>query len=531
VTVALIVLLALALTALVIVPMAVPGQTDPLPDQRDPTLQDLEEERDALLGAIRELDARDDMAEERRAELRARYEAKAAKVLRALDQRRDEIGEAPATPAPPPARRRAAPWGAVGLVVIAAGIAATLGGWVLPRVGQNATVTSFFEEDLAAATEVRDLRRATEEDPSAATWTALGDAYWAAEDAEEAREAYAAAVEGFDDAPARAYQRLGFLALQEDVERARVLLEQARLRGSEDPNTLGTLGELYLQAGDFVASLEAFEALAANPAAGQDPLVQERLALLRQVAPLAEQAEAEPDAETLTALGEALWRADARNAAARRYFRVITEFDPGHPRALARVGELLFLDGRTADAMEVLDRARQSAGQREATLPDNALLFLGNAAFAQEAWDLAIDAWQQHLDASDAPGRVPQLIEQARALRDGTAEAGAADVALPGTAAGGAAGAAPGMPPGGEATVQASADGAALYQQYCAACHGPNGGGGSGPRLAGNRNAGRPGNVESLIRVGRGTMPGFAGQLSDAQVETLRDWVVASYGP
>ena len=130
------------------------------------------------------------MAEERRAELRARYEAKAAKVLRALDARREQLSDAPATPPPP--RRRAAPWGAVGLVVIAAGIAATLGGWVLPRVGQNATVTSFFEEDLAAASAVRDLARAAEETPSAAAWTELGDAYWAAEDAGGAREAYAA---------------------------------------------------------------------------------------------------------------------------------------------------------------------------------------------------------------------------------------------------------------------------------------------------------------------------------------------------
>ena len=338
-------------------------------------------------------------------------------------------------------------------------------------------------------------------------------------------------MEDFDDAPARAYQRLGFLTLQEDVERARVLLEQARLRGSEDPNTLGTLGELYLQAGDFVASLEAFEALAADPAAGQDPLVQERLAMLREVAPLARQAEADPNAETVTALGEALWRADAQNAAARRYFRVITEFDPRHPLALARVGELLFLDGRSADALEVLDRARQAAAERDADLPENALLFLGNAAFTEEAWDLAIDAWQQHMDVTGTAGRVPQLIEQARAFRDGTAEAGAGDVALPGTPDPAATSAPPGTPGGGDATVQASTDGASLYRQYCASCHGPDGGGGVGPRLAGNRNAGRPANVESLIRFGRGTMPGFAGQLSDAQVETLRDWVVASFGP
>ncbi len=503
---ALIVLLALVLTALVVLPLAMPSQADPLPDERDPLTQDLEEERDALLGAIRELDAREDLGDARRDELRARYEAKAARVLRALDERHESLADA-AAPAPRRTGRRRASWGLVSLVVVTAGIATTLGGFVLPRVGQNASVTSFFEEDLAVAEEVRDLRRAAERDSSAAAWTALGDAYWGAEDAQQARDAYATAIGDFGDAPARAYQRLAMLTLQTDIERARELLEEARRRDPNDLNTLGTLGEIYLQAGDFGASLEAFEALASRPEAAQDGMVQQRLALLREVAPLAEQADADPSAETVMALAGALWDADASSAAARAYFRVLTEFDPNEPIALARVGELLFLDNRVDDAVAMLDRARLAAAERDTELPQNTLLFLGNAAFAREDYTLAIDAWEQHLARADDPGRVPALIERARALRDG--DPGAVDAEA----------------------MRTINDGEGLFQANCASCHGAQGAGGAGPRLAGNPAAGRPANVESLIRFGRGMMPGFAATLDDEQVETLRDWVVATFGP
>ena len=53
---------ALALIAFlyVAVPLLAPGQSDPLPDDRDPVLVDLGEEKDALFRAIRELDAREE---------------------------------------------------------------------------------------------------------------------------------------------------------------------------------------------------------------------------------------------------------------------------------------------------------------------------------------------------------------------------------------------------------------------------------------------------------------------------------------
>ena len=58
----LIILLSLFLLALVAAPLFVSRLNEPLPDLRDPVMVDLEEERDALLRAIHELDNRADLA-------------------------------------------------------------------------------------------------------------------------------------------------------------------------------------------------------------------------------------------------------------------------------------------------------------------------------------------------------------------------------------------------------------------------------------------------------------------------------------
>lgn len=534
ITAVLIGLLALALGALILLPLALPNQADPLPDERDPVLQDLEEERDALVGAIRELDQRSDLSEARRNELRARYEAKAARVLRVLDERRAELEGRARPPRAAPVRR--APWGLVGLLAVSVGIAATLGGYVLPRVGSDGTVTTSFDEDLRAAEQVRDLREAARAAPSGATWSELGDAYWRLEDAEGAEEAYRTATEEYQDAPARAYQRLGLLALRDDLTRARDLLEEARARDPDDPDTLGTLAEVYFASGDYTEAESAYADLADTDAGAEDPSVQERLDQLERITARAEAAEEEPSEATVAALAEALWAADARSLAADAYLRVLSEFDPNHATALARLGELLFLEGRNDDALSLLSRARDASASRLAPLPENALLFLGNAAFTAEEYGLAVDAWEDHLQRTDDPGRVPGLIEQARALREG--EATETDVSLPrpgveGGDAGGDAAAAPGDTPGEGEDVRASAGpGADLYAEYCASCHGPQGGGGrGGPRLDGNRNAGRPNNVTSVIRFGRGTMPGYAATLSDDEIEALSAYVVDAFGP
>src|SRR5690625_1320843 len=109
----LIILLSLFLLALVAAPLFVSRLTEPLPDLRDPVMVDLEEERDALLRAIHELDNRADLSEERRAQLRTRYEAKAARVLRQIDERSaDPVTDQAEAASRPPGRR--GPWGEIG---------------------------------------------------------------------------------------------------------------------------------------------------------------------------------------------------------------------------------------------------------------------------------------------------------------------------------------------------------------------------------------------------------------------------------
>lgn len=522
--------MAVLLAAYVALPLLFPQHADPLPDERDPLVQELEEERDALFRAIRELEQRDDLAEARREELRGRYEAKAARVLRALDERQRELAGQPA-PARPAAARRV-PWGVAALLALGAGTAVTLGGWVLPRVGDG-TVTTFFQEELSAAEELRELQRVAEREPNRDNLMALADARWRLEDAQGAQEAYRRVIEEIEEAPARAYQRLGLLTLQRDLGEAERLLEQARERDPADPDTLATLGELYLARGAYGEARDAFEALADTPEAAEDPVAEERLELARTLAPLAEAVAEAPSQQNLAALADALWEHDARGPAADLYLQVLREHDANEPTALARLGRLLFEAGRVEEARRVLERARAAADVREVELEAPTLLFLGNAYFTEERWDEAIEAWQAHLERADAPGRVPQLIDQARARRDGLVGP-EAEVALPGAAEGGAAAGLDDGGPGAGSAVEAPAEGeggAALYQAHCASCHGPDGGGGSGPRLAGNRNAGRPANVDDVIRFGRGMMPGFRALLDDDEISLLRDYVVERFGP
>ena len=83
-------------------------------------------------------------------------------------------------------------------------------------------------------------------------------------------------------------------------------------------------------------------------------------------------------------------------------------------------------------------------------------------------------------------------------------------------------------------SVAPAADGQALYQQHCAACHGTTRLGGVGPALL-------PENLERLrkteavkvIREGRVAtqMPGFAGQLSGEQAQQLADLIYSRLLP
>jgi mono/diheme cytochrome c family protein len=543
------------------------GFVDPLPDDRDPVIVDLEEERDALLRALRELEARSDLSADRRDTLRARYEAKTAAVLKAL--------EAPRTPARAAPRRaggRSLPYGALGLLAIAAVTTSTLGTWVLPRVGQS-TVTAFFEDDLIAATALRDRIRAVERDASVANLMALGDAYWSLADVVNADTTYRRVLSQHPDAaPALAYQRVALGLLERDLPGALSLLRIAQRVEPDNAETLYAIGELSFALGDLAGAEEGFAAYVATPEGAQDAQAQARLALVRAIGPASEAIERERSEANLLTLADVFWEAEALDPAVELYFEVLTQHDAVHPTALSRIGQLLFIRGRVDDAQAVLERAAEAAGGLERLEPQ-ASLFLGNAYAIAGDDANSVRAYRAHVAivGVEAAGRVTGLIEagEARlalqtlataavgpgapvALAPAAANPAAASpvAASPVAASPVAASSAEAIPVAGDAAAPAAADatqialtgaalalaalddprlldrvGADLYAAHCALCHGSTGQGGSGPRLVGNLRAANEANVRSLIRFGRGLMPGFGARLEDPEIEVLVSWV------
>jgi mono/diheme cytochrome c family protein len=507
-TIIIIVFLALLLLALVIAPLLSSGMVDPLPDFRDPVTVDLEEERDALLRAIRELDVREDLGDERREQLRRRYEAKAASVLQALDRRK--ASGAVGDEAPAVKERRRVPYGALGLAGLAVVTATLLGTWVLPRVGPNATVTSFFQRDVDAALGVRDLQRAVTRDPSTANLMALADAWWQGNDPVNAAETYLRIAEEADPVPALAFRRLGFLALEEDPVLARDFLMRAQQAEPGDLETLFFLGELHHAFGDNVRARQAWTALLELPDSGEvQAHVMARLELLDRLEPLLAAVEQAPDRNNLTALADAFWTAGEQERAVDIYFRILTELDPLDPEALGRTGQLLFLRGRVDDAVMLLDRS-VSVGNREPEV----LLFLGNGQFSLGNYEAAAEAWEQYLTVTppEEAGRVPGLLAEAQARLAGDEPS---EVLLEVPAAAG--------------TQLAAADpleqGRELFVANCAACHGASGAGGTGPALVNNRRAANAAVVSSLVRFGRGMMPGFGASLTDTEIDLIVEFV------
>lgn len=494
-TVILIVLLALFLLALVAAPLFSDRLADPLPDLRDPVTVDLEEERDALLRAIHELDAREDLTGPRREELRRRYEAKAARVLRLLDERASEQAGKPRRAAAKQDARRM-PWGGAVLALVCIGIAAGLGSWVLPRTGQ-ASVTAFFEGDIELARQLQALQQAVASDPNAPNLLALGDAYWELGDADGALRTYQQAADGLDPAPAMALKRLGLLTLSEDPESALGLLSRSAAADPTDPETLFYLAELQLMFGEFEASRatwQQFDSLGTGDDRGAL-----RLALLDELIPLYREMEEDPNAEALAAIGNAWWNVGEQELAVDAYFGILTRFDPLHTEALSRTGQVLFTSGRVEDAVAFLERA-----VLDGTPDTDAMLFLGNGRYSLGEYEAAIAAWTMYVEAvgPEAAGRVPGLIEDAQARLRGEQPA-QVEPALAGQ--------------------QVTAE--VLYMRHCAECHGSNAAGGTGPALAGSARSADAAMVENTIRFGRGAMPGFMATLSGEEIALLVDYV------
>lgn len=484
-----IILLAILFFAYVAIPLLFPSQTDKLPDLRDPIKQDLEEERDALFRAIKELELRTDLAVSRREQLRARYEAKAAKVLRALDDRTAELkGQKP------PKRRANAsrlPYASLGLLSIMVIMATIMTSYVLPRVGENSMITTFFEGDLQQAQAVRDLQRAANRNPSVETLSALGDAYWNLDEPEQAEETYLRMITELEPPPAIAYRRLGYLKLQTDISAALNYLEQARAADPNDSETLFALSEIYFAQAQPDAAIEALEALMLLPSEqGNIEELNARLELFTSIAPVLNTATQDPTEENLMALANAYWDAEEQERAADIYVRVVSNFNPHSGLAYSRLGQVLFFNGQNDQAINLLTRAVE-VNDTDLT----SLLFLGNAYFSTEQYQSAIDTWTQYVSVAgseEAAGRVPSLIESAQARLAESQLVGTETLAI-----------------------------AQVYAANCSACHGANGQGGVGPRLVANQSAMNETNVRSIIEYGRGTMPGFGAILSEEELAEL----------
>jgi cytochrome c-type biogenesis protein CcmH/NrfG len=185
------------------------------PGERHP----LEEEKEALYRALREVDgdlARGELTLEHHAELRARYEARAAAVLARLERETSNAGQAPARPEPSPpavaAPRLPAwlPW-AAGSAVVLAGILLSLSGNLLLRLPGETITTAGSPDDpeRLARARLAELRIAAEARPAdAALQIELGRLAFALDDLDTAAGAFFAALQA-EPGNAEAHARLG----------------------------------------------------------------------------------------------------------------------------------------------------------------------------------------------------------------------------------------------------------------------------------------------------------------------------------
>ncbi len=188
-------------------------------------------------------------------------------------------------------------------------------------------------------------------------------------------------------------------------------------------------------------------------------------------------AEKENTPEAWMAYADYAYRLHDLERALEGYDKVI-QLDHKNIKAYRRIGVILFLAGRPAEAAEVL-----SVVTRVDPDPEG-LLFLGNAYFQLGRYQEAIEAWQEYLNrGGEDRERVQSLIETARAR------------------------------------LEAEDPGEIVYAEKCASCHGAKGEGGIGPKLAGNPILNAPEAVAEIVRNGRGTMPAIP--LGDEEMAAL----------
>lgn len=88
----------------------------------------------------------------------------------------------------------------------------------------------------------------------------------------------------------------------------------------------------------------------------------------------------------------------------------------------------------------------------------------------------------------------------------------------------------PEQPPAAPAAVVEAAggvDGATVFADNCAGCHGGDGTGGIGPRLAGGRVVAQfpdPADQIAVVTNGRGGMPAWGGKLTDEEIAAVVEY-------
>lgn len=96
---------------------------------------------------------------------------------------------------------------------------------------------------------------------------------------------------------------------------------------------------------------------------------------------------------------------------------------------------------------------------------------------------------------------------------------------------GGGGGESAGPPPQQVVDSGQAAAGREVFGQSCAACHGGEGQGGTGPKLAGEQAYTDAELVVRQIREGGGGMPAFADQLSEQELADVSAYVVEDLAP
>ncbi len=492
-TIVLIIILALVFFSYAAIPLIVPNQADPLPNYQDPIKKELTEERDALLRAIKEIDSRDDLAQERRDELKRRYESKTAKVLRSLDEYSNKAPKVFKI-----SKGKRLPYAIFGLLLLMIVPATILSTFVFPRIGNDATVTTSSVDQLEVAAELKKLQQVAKKEPNEENLMALAEAYWHLQDADGASQTYTTIVETVEPIPAIAAHRLGLLVLQQDTPKS---LEYFTLAYEADPNNLDTLyalGEVNFRLGNIDDAIKFLEEFVAQPKGSEFEDVAQRLANFKAISPALNAATLESSDSNLKDLADAYWLADEKELAANIYLNLMKNIDPNedgldakNAPIFSRVGQYFFLKSQTDDAIVILERATL-LNQDDL----DALLFLGNAYFTKEMYQPAIDVWNLYVEKAgpEGAGRVPSLIETAQAKIDGIANPEAVT-------------------------------GRQIFVSNCAVCHSADGSGGAGPSLLKNSRAADIRNVENLVKYGRGIMPGFQAKLSEEERALVVDYV------